>query len=270
MRFGLGFGVNRGGGAGGAGPFDPRSLYANGEQGYILDASDFSSMFQDAAGTVPVTATGQPVGRMLDVSGNGYIFTQTTDANRPTLMQDAGGNYYLSSDGVSKRLVSTTAVTLSGSAKVTVMVGIRFTASVFYTCLSQPDLDGRIALQRSDSNVNRLGTKRTGSTGEVAQQVETIANGTNAVLAASVDYAIANTANAAQFYINGVAGTDTSIGSGSAMSAVGNLQTTILSEPNGSSSLNGRLYYMVVRGGAWTSDELDNCTAYVNGKTGAF
>ena len=42
-------------------------LFANGEEGalyYLTD--DFSGLYQDAAGTTPVTAVGQPVGLMLD------------------------------------------------------------------------------------------------------------------------------------------------------------------------------------------------------------
>jgi hypothetical protein len=34
----------------------PRLLFANGEQGVWYDPSDFSTVFQDAAGTTPVTA----------------------------------------------------------------------------------------------------------------------------------------------------------------------------------------------------------------------
>ncbi len=46
--------------------FTPRSLFAAGEQGIWLDPSDFSTLFQDSAGTTPVTAVGQPVGLALD------------------------------------------------------------------------------------------------------------------------------------------------------------------------------------------------------------
>ena len=45
-----------------------RKLFANGEQGFFYDPNDLSTMFQDAAGTVPVTGVGQPVGLMLDKS----------------------------------------------------------------------------------------------------------------------------------------------------------------------------------------------------------
>jgi hypothetical protein len=41
-------------------------LFQNGEQGWWWDPSDFSTLFQDAAGTTPVTAVEQPVGLMLD------------------------------------------------------------------------------------------------------------------------------------------------------------------------------------------------------------
>lgn len=45
-----------------------RQLFAAGEQGVWYDPSDLSTLFQDSAGTVPVTAVEQPVGLMLDKS----------------------------------------------------------------------------------------------------------------------------------------------------------------------------------------------------------
>jgi len=47
-----------------------KSLFANQEQGLTRDPYDLSAMFQDAAGSIPVTAAGQPVGLMLDKSGS--------------------------------------------------------------------------------------------------------------------------------------------------------------------------------------------------------
>lgn len=41
-------------------------LFARGEQGAWYDPSDLSTLFQDAAGTIPVTGAGHPVGLMLD------------------------------------------------------------------------------------------------------------------------------------------------------------------------------------------------------------
>jgi len=44
------------------------SLFADGEEGAWYDPSNLSTLYQDAAGTTPVTALGQPVGLMLDKS----------------------------------------------------------------------------------------------------------------------------------------------------------------------------------------------------------
>ena len=43
-----------------------KKLFANGEQGFFYNPNDLSTMFQNAAGTIPVTAAGQPVGLILD------------------------------------------------------------------------------------------------------------------------------------------------------------------------------------------------------------
>ena len=48
--------------------FSPASLFRNAEQGVWYDPSDFSTLFQDSAGTTPVTAVEQPVGLILDKS----------------------------------------------------------------------------------------------------------------------------------------------------------------------------------------------------------
>ena len=48
--------------------FTPAELFASGEQGTWYDPSDWTTLFQDSAGTLPVTAVEQPVGLMLDKS----------------------------------------------------------------------------------------------------------------------------------------------------------------------------------------------------------
>ena len=63
--------------------FDPLVLFADGKQGVWYDPSDLSTLFQDVAGTVPVTTIGNPVAKMLDKSGNNNHATQTTGTARP-------------------------------------------------------------------------------------------------------------------------------------------------------------------------------------------
>lgn len=65
------------------GGFSPATLFSAGEPGGWYDPSDLSTMFQDTAGTTPVTATGQTVGLLLDKSGRGNHLTQATAASRP-------------------------------------------------------------------------------------------------------------------------------------------------------------------------------------------
>ena len=52
----------------GASVFNPISLFASGEDGAYFDAATIATLLQDAAGTTPVTAVGQPIGLLLDQS----------------------------------------------------------------------------------------------------------------------------------------------------------------------------------------------------------
>lgn len=58
---------------GGAAAFSPLTI--SGLWGW-WDASDLTTLFQDSAGSTPVTATSDPVGRLADKSGNGRHFLQ--------------------------------------------------------------------------------------------------------------------------------------------------------------------------------------------------
>ena len=69
MSFGFGFAMPRI--FYGSRAFNPASLFANGEQGWWFDPSNFATLFQDSAGTTPVTAVEQPVGLQLDLSQGG-------------------------------------------------------------------------------------------------------------------------------------------------------------------------------------------------------
>lgn len=45
-----------------------KQLFSNQEQGFAYDPNDLTTLYQDAAGTIPVTSAGQPVGLVLDKS----------------------------------------------------------------------------------------------------------------------------------------------------------------------------------------------------------
>jgi len=78
-------------------------LFGNGEQGamYIPQPQVLGQqvLFQDAAGTTPVTADGDPVGYVADLSGNGNHATQSISAARPLYRTD-GTLHWLEFDEV--------------------------------------------------------------------------------------------------------------------------------------------------------------------------
>lgn len=61
------------------------------------DTSDLSTLFQDSAGTTPVTTSGDPVGMWKDKSGNGRHFIQSGASTLKPTYQGAGGG--ISFDG---------------------------------------------------------------------------------------------------------------------------------------------------------------------------
>lgn len=64
----------------------PRTLFMSGEKGFWADPSDTATLFQNVDGTIPVTANGDPIGLVLDKTGNNYNLTQTISASRPKLL----------------------------------------------------------------------------------------------------------------------------------------------------------------------------------------
>lgn len=107
---------------GARGGFNPLALFAASEPGAWYDPSDIATLFQDAAGTTPVTAAGQPVGLVLDKSGRGNHASQPTAAARPTY-QSSGGLSWLAFDGVDDFLVTGTIT--PGVDKAQVFAGVR-------------------------------------------------------------------------------------------------------------------------------------------------
>jgi hypothetical protein len=65
----------------------------------ILHPLEYGSMFQDRAGTTPVTESGQLVGRVLDAGPGGYHAEAVSDAARG-VFRDVGGFRYIEYNGV--------------------------------------------------------------------------------------------------------------------------------------------------------------------------
>jgi hypothetical protein len=245
----------------------PASLFANGEQGAWYDPSDLSTLFQDSAGTTPVTTAGQPVGKMLDKSGNDNHATQATSAARPTY-QTAGGLHYLAFDGVDDAMATGTIT--PGVDKAQVFAGVRKLSDAASAVISElgPNItanDGSFGLFAPPSNGGN--NYRFYPTGTVRFQAATSA----ATYAPPITNILTGLSD-----ISGDLGT-LRIDGGQVAQATGNLGTgNFLAYPlyigarNGTSQFfNGNMYGLITRFGPNLTDaQIASTEAYIAAKTG--
>ena len=143
-----------------------KKLFANGEQGFFYDPNDLTTMFRDAAGTVPVTAVGQPVGRILDKSGRNNHAFQTNSASRPILRKNAiTGANYLEFDG-SDDFLRTNNIDFTGTDKVSLFAGVRKLSDATRGMLLELSTTASSRSFRFETSFNTSGSMYYGSTGE--------------------------------------------------------------------------------------------------------
>ena len=251
-----------------------RSLFAAGEQGFVYDISDFSTLFQDAAGTTPVTAVGQPVGRINDKSGRGNHAYQTTAASRPTLQQDSNGLYYLSFDGTDDGL-ATSSIDFTGTDKMTVWAGAKANSAAANAMLFELS--------------NTFGAGNPGSIGVLCPRLPYAVNfglaGTAAasrstsasadtglrVISCAFDISSASTVDEIKPRVNGAAPSLLTIDAGPAGTGnFGNYPLYIGRRGGTTLPFNGRIYQLIVRGAASNAGQIAAIEAYVNAKTRAY
>jgi hypothetical protein len=242
--------------------FSPRLLFANGEQGVWYDPSDFSTLFQDAAGTIPVTAVEQPVGRINDKSGRGNHASQSTATSRPVLKQDANGKYYLLFDGIDDSF-ATASIDFTSTDKMSVFAGVRKLSDATQGLVVEltPALTNRFTLfaPQSAGEGYRFasgGSIPTNTTAGAYAAPET------AVLTGSAYIA----GDSLQLRRNGV-----QIGTSSTDQGTGNYANSPLYiGRRGGTTLpfNGHIYSLIIRGAQSTDAQITSAEQYVAGKTG--
>ena len=89
--------------------------------GLWLDAADISTLYQDSAGTTPVTTNAQPIGLWRDKSGTGHDFTQATSVNRVTYDTSSKAAIQLSSPTFLQASAASLG-TVSTSANLTIIM----------------------------------------------------------------------------------------------------------------------------------------------------
>ena len=250
--------------------FSPNSLFAASEPGIWLDPSDLTTLFQDTAGTQPVTAAGQSVARVNDKSGRGNHVTQATAASRPIYRVDANGRPYLEFDGVDDWLVSPTIT--PGIDKAQVFAGVR----------KQSDAaTGMVAEFGTDSGSLAGSFRLAGPQNVGAADYNFRSRGTVSADAGYVNAAVAAPVTNVLSALGDISGDRSTLrvnGSQVAQTLIDQGTGNFLAYPlyigrRGGTTLpfNGRIYGLITRFGANLSDDQIAATeTWLNQRTGAY
>lgn len=244
----------------------PANLFAAGEVGAWYDPSDFNTMFQDSAGTTPVTAVEQPVGLIRDKSGRGNHASQATSTSRPVLRQE-NGLYYLEFDGTDDSL-ATSSIDFSATDKMTVFAGVRklsdAATNVIFEFSADSNLnDGAfgffVPATFPDYTWRSRGTAASSlSAGNnVASPITHVVTGVGAI---GTDQCVLRL-NASQV---GTSATDQGTGN------YGNYPLYIGRRGGSTLPFTGRLYSLIIRGAQSTADQISRAEAWVDTKTAAY
>lgn len=246
--------------------FAPESLFAAGEQGALYDSSDFSTMFQDSAGTTPVTAVGQPVGLLKDKSGRGNHASQATSTKRPLLQVDGAGKYYLQFDGVDDFLI-TGAINFTATSKMTAFMGVSVVNGL-YRLFTTTTVGGSFGSYTSSTD---LVTSIRGNTGGFKTETNTFSAPltSKSIVVAAADMVAATGATTTTLRVNGVSLTPTTPASGPTDGGTFNT-TPIVFGGDGSTPCNGKFYAFAMRGALTSAPDVAEMEAWVNSKTGAY
>jgi hypothetical protein len=249
--------------------FSPLALFASGEAGYWLDPSDFSTMFQDDAGSTPVTAVGQSVGRWLDKSGRGNHFIQSNVANRPILQVDSGGRHFLLFDGSDDWLQSAANINPGAVDKVQVFAGVRklSDANIGFIVEQSGNAAAGNAFQLRAPGTAGVGNYLFGSAGSSSQVV------IPAGFSAPITNVITGLGDiAAPSVILRINGTQSAINTSSQGTGDYLTHTHFIGRRAGTTfPFNGRIYQLITRYGPnLSADQIAAAEAFVNQRTGAF
>ena len=247
------------------GGWTPALWFLASEQGAWYDPSDMSTLFQDDAGTTPVTAVGQPVGKMLDKSGRGNHATQANASNKP-ILQSIGGKLALVFDGVDDFL-STASIDFTATDKMTEVLGISVNSGTFGVIheLSASLASNTGAFARLSGVVSSRHYPTVIRGSAAVNGYAGMASSTQpdlCVLSATHDIA----GDLTRARRNGVYGGDETTDKGTGN--LGNYPLYIGRRGGTSSSAKMDLYQFVLRGAATTTPDLETGETFTAGKTG--
>ena len=256
--------------------FSPADLFANGEQGAWYDPSDLTTMFQDRAGTTPVTADGQTVGKVLDKSGRGNHATAPSDAARPLYKTD-GTYHWMQFDGVDDGL-ATANIDMSASPQMLYSIGCRNIAGasddfLFEFGTSYNALGGCYYIAPSGyANLNLGGSPVGGDYSSCWAVSSELVYGSDFVLSNQIDRTQVGILLEQNIMVNGVdVPPSNPIGSDSGAGNCGVLTLNIGARSNGATgNINARVYQVVMVSGLPSIQERNNLDTWVGIKTGSY
>lgn len=258
------------------GGFKPASLYV-GATGIAWDLSNFSTMFQDSAGTTPVTAVTQPVGRINCAGGTGNSWQQATAGSRPTLQIDGSGKYYLSLDGTNDFMQTGATIDFTATDKMTSCLGFTVSSAVAITVEHGADVGANngsfyvAASQDPAANGLTSAARAVGARDSIKAPTSTYTAGTLLVATQQIDLSIALSTSKMSVYLNGsaIAMTVNSEGADTAGN-FGNYTMYMGARAGTSVFHNGRIYSGIIVGRSRTTAERVQIESWVNARTGAF
>jgi hypothetical protein len=253
--------------------FNPSSsLFAAGEKGVWFDAGDRSTLFQDRAGTIPVTAVGQFVGRWLDKSGNGNHATASADDNtRPTYQIDNEGNPNVTFTKSPATQLITPAIDFTLTDKMTACVGIHVTdsSSAGIPLILGSDIssiNGSFLIGAPSSTADHSLYLR--GTTTLQARVDNIVDGDDIITGlfdisqATKELELIPRLNFVQITGSGITWTGTNAGTGN----FGNLPLYIGSGAGLTNPFGGKTYQIIVRGALSTTTQVYQIETFTDAK----
>jgi hypothetical protein len=267
--------------AGAAVPFCPIQLFLPGQSGVWYDFSDLTTLFQSGTRASPgaaVAADGDPVGLVLDKSGNNRDLVQATSTKRPLYKTSAGVSWLLF-DGVDDFLQSSAAFNLSAYGQISAALAFTplstavqvvcelgpnvssATAGTFYLAAVNDPATGQI-----DCAINSVGSAQDA----VATTSTSYGNGiTSTISFQSIDITNASAAARLPMRRNGAAEPVTTTtdadGAGTVFSGT---QTLFVGMRNGASlPFSGKLYGLFIRGQGLAASEISSLDTWITAKT---
>jgi hypothetical protein len=247
--------------------FDPLDLFGGGEKGFWFDASDLSTMFQDTAGSTPVTADGQTVKRLVDKSGNGYVLTEAT--NGP-VYRTSGGKHWLEYNGTNSELTNTSTNVTNSIGELTVFFAVNATtpaAEVFVFQARDNSFTGRAALSITSAGHPVIWASRVDGAASTTLSGLASKTGADKIIVGLIDY----NNNDASIYDG-----STSLNSTTTMPSTAGVTGSTngplglgVNGPGNGNYYSGRIYQALIINRLLTAGEKADLGAYMATKSGA-